>query len=51
MAAVSTSPYIDPDFQIKGSAEGPLKGLTFAVKDLFDVRLVPPLKGICHTAL
>ena len=37
MAALSTSPYIDPDFIVQGSAEGPLKGLTFAVKDLFDV--------------
>ncbi len=30
--------YIDKDLTVQGAASGPLKGLTFAVKDLFDVR-------------
>ncbi|KAG2432169.1 hypothetical protein HXX76_009089 [Chlamydomonas incerta] len=29
--------YIDKALTVQGAAEGPLKGLTFAVKDLFDV--------------
>ncbi|KAG2439098.1 hypothetical protein HYH02_006620 [Chlamydomonas schloesseri] len=29
--------YIDKGLTVQGAAEGPLKGLTFAVKDLFDV--------------
>ncbi|KXZ51886.1 hypothetical protein GPECTOR_11g320 [Gonium pectorale] len=29
--------YIDKDLTLQGAAEGPLKGLTFTVKDLFDV--------------
>ncbi|MEQ8603638.1 MAG: amidase [Marivibrio sp.] len=29
--------FIDPDLAIDGAADGPLHGLTFAVKDLFDI--------------
>ena len=29
--------YIDPDLRFAGNEAGPLKGLTFAVKDLYDV--------------
>ena len=39
--AISDSAYIDPDFKLEGSSTGPLQGLTFAVKDLFDVRPSP----------
>lgn len=30
--------FIDPDLAIDGAAEGPLAGLSFAVKDLFDIQ-------------
>ena len=30
--------YVDPDLVVPGAASGPLSGLTFAIKDLFDVR-------------
>lgn len=30
--------YIDKDLTVQGAASGPLQGLTFAAKDLFDVR-------------
>ncbi len=33
--------YIDKALTVPGAAEGPLKGLTFAVKDLFDVGVGP----------
>jgi amidase len=29
--------YIDRDLHIKGAAEGPLKGYTVAIKDMYDV--------------
>lgn len=30
--------YIDPNLELPPTGSGPLDGLTFAVKDLFDVR-------------
>lgn len=39
--------WLKPRFRMEGASEGPLKGLTFAAKDLFDVSFnwdtVPPL--------
>ena len=49
---VATTPsdnatWLEPRVRMEGASEGPLKGLTFAAKDLFDVSLiwdtVPPL--------
>src|SRR5688500_3357482 len=38
MAASMTSPFVaGPDLRIAGAPAGPLHGLTFAAKDLFDV--------------
>ena len=53
LSMLSTSPYIDPDFKIDGdnSAEGPLRGLTFAVKDLYDVRAYWPIEGCTRVSL
>ena len=31
------SAYIDPSIELRGSENGPLQGMTFAVKDLFDI--------------
>ena len=33
----SNNAYVDPDLWVEHTCEGPLKGLTFASKDLFDV--------------
>jgi len=37
--ATSSSAYIDADLEVAGSKSGVLSGLTFAVKDMYDVRL------------
>ena len=47
MASSDNATWLEPRLRIEGAAEGPLKGLTFAAKDLFDVSFtwdaVPPL--------
>lgn len=43
MAATKTdSAYVDAELEVAGAADGPLAGLTFAVKDMFDVRALMP---------
>lgn len=42
--------YIDRDLAVPGAPTGPLKGLTFAVKDLFDVSAGAALKGLADRA-
>ena len=37
-SSASTSAYIDQEICVKGHHEGALAGLTFAVKDMYDVR-------------
>lgn len=34
----SSNAYVDPDLRVGHTTEGPLKGLTFASKDLFDIQ-------------
>ena len=34
----SNNAFIDPDLHVKATGQGALTGLTFAAKDLFDVR-------------
>lgn len=41
-ASASTSAYVDPDLEIVGAKDGSLAGLTFAVKDMFDVSSLRP---------
>eukprot|EP00798_Chlamydomonas_sp_ICE-L_P005601 gene5601-2627_t len=36
MSGVEAGAYIDAELEVRGADEGPLRGLTFAVKDLFD---------------
>ena len=35
--ALSDSPYIDAGFKLDGSGTGPLQGLKFAAKDMYNV--------------
>ena len=41
MATASSSAYIDADLTVPGSKNGILSGLTFAVKDMYNVRCRP----------
>lgn len=40
--ATTSGAYIDADVEIAGSKAGILSGLTFAVKDMYDVGPIPP---------
>jgi len=41
--ATNSGAYIDEDLEIVGSKAGILSGLTFAVKDMYDVCPIPPI--------
>ena len=45
-APLDSATWVTPRVRMEGASEGPLKGLTFAAKDLFDVSFswetVPP---------
>lgn len=46
----SNSAYIDADLTIEGNRDGPLCGLTFAVKDMYDVSLSRLNSYLCTQA-
>ena len=46
-ASNDSGAFIDPDLTISGKQQGPLQGLTFAIKDLYDVGLSPAASISC----
>ena len=50
-AMVSSKAYIDERCTVKGREGGPLQGLTFAVKDMYDVRFFRPQTMITSSAI
>lgn len=51
MAGAALGCYIDAAVHVDGAAEGPLKGLTFAVKDMFDVSRVSEHTDLKNSAV